>query len=557
MSHFHHFQVDISEIGLPEKFTFPFNYEPHPLAILAAEELQAYLEVQTDFEHDFGLAEEPDAGAKGKMFGVLVVKNQRGELGYLWAFSGNLADKSFPEKFVPPLFDLHVQEGFYRRGEEELNKINQRIRELQTDPQFIALQEEYEAKNTSFQEEGARLKGSMKAAKKLRKQSRQEAESGMSEEMQAAFLKQLEKESFVDRYFFKGLVAFRKEELKALETEIEAFTTQISALKAERKRKSASLQQQIFDQYQFLNQQKVPKALTDIFPHTEEQQPPGGAGDCSAPKLLQYAFEHELTPITMAEFWWGLSPKTEIRKHKHFYPACQGRCKPILAHMLEGIEMDENPLDLQSGVELEVEVIFEDEVLLILHKPAGMLSVPGKEVRASVLTQIQERYPDATGPMLVHRLDMATSGILVAAKTKEAHKVLQQQFINRTVKKRYIALLDGMIARQEGYIELPLRVDLDDRPRQMVCYEHGKRAKTRWKVIRALNGKTSVYFYPITGRTHQLRVHAAHPLGLNTPIVGDELYGRRANRLHLHAEFIEFLHPESGAKMRFSIKPDF
>ena len=259
----------------------------------------------------------------------------------------------------------------------------------------------------------------------------------------------------------------------------------------------------------------------------------------------------------MAEFWWGISPNSAIRKHKNFYPACQGRCKPILNHMLEGVKMDANLLLENLAEKQPLEIVYEDAVLLVVNKPAEFLSVPGKDITDSVYTRIKAQYPNASGPLIVHRLDMSTSGILILTKTKEANKILQSQFIKRTIKKRYVALLDGEISENSGKIQLPLRVDLDDRPRQLVDFEYGKNAITDWEIIKKEKGKTKVHFYPITGRTHQLRVHAAHKDGLNTPIFGDDLYGKKENRLHLHAEFIEFSHPSTKEIMRFTVAADF
>jgi tRNA pseudouridine32 synthase/23S rRNA pseudouridine746 synthase len=296
--------------------------------------------------------------------------------------------------------------------------------------------------------------------------------------------------------------------------------------------------------------------LLDIF-NNPAIKPPAGSGECSAPKLLQFAFDKDLTPISMAEFWWGISPNSAVRKHKNYYSACQGRCKPILTHMLNGIKMDDNLLLENLAEKQELRIIYEDDVLIVVNKPTEFLSVPGKEINDSVYTRIKEKYPDATGPLIVHRLDMSTSGILLLTKTKEANKVLQSQFINRMIKKRYVALLDGYLVENSGTIQLPLRLDLEDRPKQLVDFEFGKNAETNWEVIQREDGKTRVYFYPITGRTHQLRVHAAHKDGLNTPIVGDDLYGKKANRLHLHAEFIEFLHPSTSKKMSFRVEAEF
>lgn len=259
----------------------------------------------------------------------------------------------------------------------------------------------------------------------------------------------------------------------------------------------------------------------------------------------------------MAEFWWGESPKSEIRKHLHYYPACRGKCEPILGHMLQGLAVDDNPLLVNPELQRPIEIVYEDEDLAIVNKPEEFLSVPGIYIQDSIYERMKIRYPKATGPIIVHRLDMATSGILIIAKNKEAHKALQSQFIKKTVTKRYVALLDGIVEGNEGYIDLPLRVDLEDRPRQMVCFEHGKPAKTKWEVIERKDGKTKVYFYPITGRTHQLRMHASHPMGLNTPIVGDDLYGTKNTRLFLHAESITFKHPRTQETVSFQVKEGF
>ncbi len=557
MSYFQHFKEDVSGIELPQKFTFPFYYDPHPLSLIAVKEIQTHLENQTDFEHNFGLGKTDVGIPIGKMFGVMVVQNQQNEIGYLAAFSGKLSDGSLPEKFVPPVYNAHAQNSFYKIGEIELNKINQEISDLEKEPRFIEMQQLVESKTISVTEELKREKEKLKISKKDRKLRREKARVTLSPEAFIIFNKQLADESIKGQFLFKELSTYLKEELAKYQKDLAVFTSKIAELKAARKNKSGILQRQIFDNYQFLNQQKIKKGLTAIFPKFREQKPPSGAGDCSAPKLLQYAFLNDLKPIAMAEFWWGKSPSTEIRKHKNFYPACRGRCKPILAHMLEGIEMDENPLLKNPAENKKIKIVFEDDDLVIINKPAEFLSVPGKEISDSVYTRMQAMYPDATGPMIVHRLDMSTSGILIITKTKEAHKFMQRQFRKRIVKKRYVALLDGRIEGQEGDISLPLRVDLDDRPRQMVCYEHGKNAETKWKVIQRFDNKTRIYLFPITGRTHQLRVHVAHPLGLNTPIIGDDLYGVKGERLHLHAEYIEFTHPSTREEMSFTVESDF
>ncbi|MFK7972519.1 MAG: RluA family pseudouridine synthase [Bacteroidia bacterium] len=557
MSHFQPFKEDVSGIALPDAFTFPFYYEPHPLAEIAAAELQHYLENQTKFEYNFGLEEGKEGLARGKMFGVLVVQNQQGELGYLAAFSGKLLGQYVPPKFVPPIYDMLAKDSFFRKGEAELNIINHQIETLEKEPRLLELKATLEARTRFVKEELQEQKAKMKRAKKARKAKREEAEKTLSPEALVALKKTLEQESHNAQFLIRELTEYRNEELERHQKALGIFTSQIAQLKDARKRKSNGLQQQIFDQYQFLNQHKQVKRLTEIFPNTDELKPPSGSGDCAAPKLLQYAFLHDLKPIAMAEFWWGISPKTEVRKHKYFYPACQGRCKPILGHMLEGIEMDENPLLKNPSENKAIDIIFEDDAILVINKPAEFLTVPGKVLYDSVYTRVRAMYPDATGPMMVHRLDMSTSGILLISKTKEVHKRLQRQFISRKVKKRYTALLDGIIEEDEGEINLPHRVDLDDRPRQMVCYEHGKNSRTKWKVVQREDGKTRIHFFPITGRTHQLRVHASHPSGLNTPIIGDDLYGKKADRLHLHAAYLEFTHPVSQERVSFSAEAEF
>ncbi len=315
------------------------------------------------------------------------------------------------------------------------------------------------------------------------------------------------------------------------------------------------LQQKLFEQYQFLNINKETKSVLEIFANTPQGIPPSGAGECAAPKLLQFAFKNKLTPICMAEFWWGKTPSSEIRKHKQFYPSCRGKCKPILEHMLSGMNVDERPLakNLKQGFT----ILHEDEHIIVINKKHDFLSVPGNTELESVESQIRKLHPNIDSPVIVHRLDMSTSGLMVLAKTKDAHKNLQEQFTNRSTKKRYTAILDGFIKEDSGIIELPLRVDLDDRPRQLVCFEHGKYAKTKWEVIERKDNTTRVHFYLFTGRTHQLRVHSSHIKGLNTPIVGDDLYGKRKDRLCLHADLLEFNHPNSNERLIFENEAPF
>lgn len=556
MKHFQHFKTDISNINLPEKFTFPFYYEPDDLAKIAVRELQEYLEDQKDFQHDFGLQDSKNSTAIGKMFGVLVVQNKFDEIGYLTAFSGKLGDNSLPEKFVPPVFNMRAEGSFYVKGETELDKINQEISALKKDETFISLHKSVKKRFQDIEEDLAFQRKKMKILKSERKNRKKTLVNHLSEIDFQILCNKLAQESFNDQFFYKELKEYYESDLHEKLRKLAHFEEKIAFLKKERIQKSNYLQETLFQNYAFLNSKKEPKSLLDIFSNPPIK-PPAGSGECAAPKLLQYAFLNDLRPICMAEFWWGISPNSEIRKHKNFYPACQSRCKPILSHMLKDMKMNENLLIENLSEHQEISIIYEDDELIVVNKPTEFLSVPGKEISDSVYTRMKEKYPEATGPLIVHRLDMSTSGILVLTKTKEANKILQEQFIKRTVKKRYVALLDGKLEEKNGKISLPIRLDLDDRPKQLVDFEFGKKAETFWEIIRIENDKTRVYFYPITGRTHQLRVHAAYKTGLNAPIVGDDLYGKKEKRLYLHAEFIEFLHPKTMEKMSFSVTPEF
>ena len=556
MKHFQHFKTAISGITLPEKFTFPFYYEPHLLAKIATTEVQSYLENQTDFEHNFGLDINNNALAIGKMFGVLVVKNKQDKIGYLTAFSGKLADKSLPEKFVPPVFNMRTSGSFYIKGELEIDEMNTQLGVLKKDKKYLELKKIIAENTAIIQTDLSFQRNRMKRAKSDRKSQKKKAITLLNDLEFEELTKKLTQESYNNQFFIKELQEYYQAKIEKINLEFKVFEDKIIALKKERKEKSNYLQQTLFSKYAFLNQQKELKSLLTIF-NNPAIKPPAGSGECAAPKLLQYAFANNLTPITMAEFWWGSAPNAAVRHHKNYYPACQGRCKPILTHMLAHTEMDANLLLENLSEKQDLEIIYEDDALIVVHKPAEFLSVPGKDIKDSVYSRIKERYPSATGPLIVHRLDMSTSGVLLLTKTKEANKALQSQFINRTIKKRYMALLDGNLSKNSGKITLPLRVDLNDRPKQLVDFTYGKPAETDWKIINKENGKTRVHFYPITGRTHQLRMHAAHKNGLNTPIVGDDLYGKKEKRLHLHAEFIEFLHPTTLKKMSFTVAPKF
>lgn len=538
---FHSFQTSIAGIELPRLFTYPFHYTPHPLCVMAAGEVQAYINKQTRWK------EELD---KGKMFGVLIVRTSNGQTGYLAAFSGNLCGSNSHSFFVPPVYDLLKPDGFFKIEEEQISAINHQIGQLQNCDRYLELQQKMERETASSQQALSEARKVLKAAKEKREQRRLHRPN---ENEQAAMIR----ESQYQKAEFKRLERYWKEQISEIKTELESFSSQIEALKAERRNRSAALQQKLFQQFNFLNAKGETKNLCAIFEETVQKTPPAGAGECAAPKLLQYAYLSGLSPIAMAEFWWGESPKTEIRHHGYYYPSCRGKCEPILRHMLQGLNVEPAPSERYSLSQNMPEILFEDQWLLVLHKPEGVLSVLGKSEEQSIYSLLRARYPEATGPLVVHRLDMATSGLLLAAKTQEVHRHLQAQFENRSIKKRYIALLDGILPEEEGVIDLPICPDYLDRPRQMVNEELGKTAITRYRVMDRKNGQTRIAFFPLTGRTHQLRVHAAHPLGLNCPIVGDELYGRKAERLYLHAEYLEFIHPVSGQRMVIEKKAEF
>ncbi|WP_288614648.1 RluA family pseudouridine synthase [Bacteroides cellulosilyticus] len=539
----HRFTTSISDIPLPERFTYPFCYTPHPLCVMAAEEVQNYLSKQSDWQEEL---------SQGKMFGVLIVQTEDGSIGYLTAFSGILAGKNIHPYFVPPVYDLLQPQGFFKIEEENISTINRRICRLEEDKKYIDLLSDLTQTTQSAQDALSIAKTQLKEAKEKRELLRKTGQLDAKEEAD------LIRESQFQKAEYKRLERSWKDKIASLQVEAGNWEKQIQELKAERKVRSAALQQQLFEQFRMLNYRGEVITLCDIFEQTVHKTPPAGAGECAAPKLLQQAYLHHWKPIAMAEFWWGNSPKNEVRHHGYYYPACKGKCEPILRHMLQGLEVEANPMqqEAERGNE-KLNIVYEDQWLLIINKPAGMLSVPGKERQTSIYDLAREAYPEAEGPMIVHRLDMATSGLLIIAKDKKTHQHLQAQFKNRSIRKKYIALLDGIVPEDEGTIELPLCPNPLDRPRQMVNTQYGKPAITYYQVLERTDKYTRIAFYPHTGRTHQLRVHAAHPSGLHCPIIGDELYGKKDKRLYLHAESIEFTHPVNGQSMCITEKADF
>ena len=510
--------------------------------VLAAAEVQAYLATRDDWRREL------DAG---KMFGVLVVRTAGGRLGFLAAFSGILAGRNLHPYFVPPVYDLLRPDGFFKAEEEQISLINARISTLQTDGSYLQLKADLAGQEQAARAALDTAKATMKAAKARREERRKD--TALTPDEAEALIR----ESQFQKAEYKRLERSLNERLDTLRRPLGEREEEIARLKAERKRRSAALQQRLFARFEMLNARGERKNLCEIFAPTVHRVPPAGAGECAAPKLLQQAYLHGWQPLCMAEFWWGRPPKTEVRHHGHYYPACQGKCGPILGHMLQGLDVEDNPLQGRNEAAQALPIVYEDPWLAVVDKPAGMLSVPGKGEAESVYSLMRRHCPTAEGPLTVHRLDMDTSGLMLIAKTKEAHQLLQAQFRHRLVRKRYIALLEGDVPADKGRIDLPLCPDPLDRPRQLVHPVHGKTAITDYEVLERRDGRTLVAFRPLTGRTHQLRLHAAHPQGLHCPIVGDPLYGRPATRLCLHAETLEFTHPLSGKRMSFRSPADF
>ena len=545
MSLIQYFSIQPGASDIPDRLRNPFDNNPHTLAILASKELQQRL---IDLPH---ITEQLFEKNNGKMFGVLVVSDAVGKIGYLSGFSGLLNQQWEMPGFVPPVFNDKQQQKFLQQGEKQVTELTGQIELLVSSPDRLQAKSLLKQLKQQQDEELAEFKKQNKKNKKCRKEKRETLIHDLSN---MEVLQKLSFQSQQDKRDFKQLkLSWDKKILETKNNFYNDFESSIEELITKRKKLSQQLHKKVFDSYQLMNKLKQVNTLNYLF---DGKTPPGGTGDCAAPKLIQYAHENNFKILAMAEFWWGDSPLKGVRQHARFYPPCRGKCFPILPFMLTGIISQKINAETNETL-LVPEIVYEDENLLVLDKPAGMLSIPGKQQEYSVLSWLKKRYPEAEGALLVHRLDMATSGLLVAAKNSKTHKHLQKQFIHRNVKKRYVSVLSKVLSQQKLTVDLPLRVDLDDRPRQLVCSEFGKPALTHVEVISNDKKTTRVHFYPVTGRTHQLRVHAAHSQGLDAPIVGDELYGSRSTRLMLHAEKISFEHPVTGVLMEIKSKAPF
>ena len=611
----------------PRQFTYPFCYEPHPLCIAAAKEVQRYIEESGVWKDEKG---------PGKMFGVLCVREKRkvkseksegkrekseGEeigksenIGFLAAYSGLLAGRNDWGYFVPPVFDAQQPDGHFKTEERAISALNKEIDALQKSDIYLAQRSEYEDAKLHIEQSIEQMRCRVAEAKRLRDARRHEAEQGgkpITAEEKAAMVHESQHLKAEQRRLKQQCTAT----LDQLRRPLAEHEARVDALRRQRREMSDALQQWLFSQYRMLNANGEERDLVDIFGETINAMPPAGSGDCCAPKLLQYAYANGLEPVCMAEFWWGDSPKQEIRHHLHYYPACRSKCLPIFTHMLRGLDVEPNPL-AQPKTNDVPRIVYEDDTIIVVDKPAGMLSVPGKAVAdgdvalngnaahadANVTLDVEEyvrQYltknsqlnphnpklstlnsqlstKNSQLPKAVHRLDMDTSGLLVLALNDEAYIELQRQFASREVKKRYEAVLDGKPSvlcgapgskwlsvshdGREGRISLPLIADIMDRPRQRVDFDNGKTALTDYRIERLLpNGGTLVSLYPLTGRTHQLRVHCAHNEGLACPILGDPLYGHgcHTSRMYLHAAMVEFRHPVTGERLRFESASGF
>ena len=592
-----------TSIPSPRQFTYPFCYDVDPLAEAASLELQRYIADADLMSTEKGC---------GKMFGVLVVEYEDEEgasqRGFLAAYSGLLGGRNDWPYFVPPVFDAQQPDGHFKRTEREISAINREIAAIEHDPEYLQSVAQYEQTKKRLQAEVDAFKAEVDAAK-ARRDARRKSGEPLSEEEQAEMIRESQ--------FMKAELRRRRKAMEQADSTLNTqYSTFLKSLQRKRKQMSDELQRWLFSAYRMLNAKGEERDLIDIFREYTHAMPPAGAGDCCAPKLLQYAYLHHLRPVCMAEFWWGESPASEIRHHLHYYPACRSKCLPILTHMLKGLDVAPNPL-AQKRHTAEPRVLYADEYIMVVDKPAGMLSVPGKaenmrsEFSDSANISVEEYFANLQLPTnsqftteqftigeadnsklkiqnskflkAAHRLDMDTSGLLVLARTEQAYVELQRQFASRETMKRYEAVLSGVptqnsklktqnsSAQPSGCLEaisLPLIADINDRPRQRVDMEHGKPALTLYNIVevRAVDantavayttkkvdkGRTLVHLYPKTGRTHQLRVHCAHPLGLACPILGDPLYGiERADRMYLHAAELTFRHPVTGEPMHF------
>lgn len=538
--------------ALPTRLPSPFAREPHPLARRAAEELMA--DLRAGLAANAGL----DAPGGGKMFGVLVCRRPAdGAVGYLRAFSGMLGGRWAVDGFAPPVFDATARDAWWPASEVELAVLEAQRADLadRADAQaaraaLADVTARHAAESEALRARHAANRAGRHAARAARGTATAAATgtaTAFAPDTTAASGAALDQASRADTAEKRELRARHAAERAAAAAPVRALDAALGALAAARAEKSRGFLARIHAGYALTTFRGETRALRDVF---APDAPPGGAGDCAAPKLLAHAQRLGLRPLALAELWWGAPPATGGRLAGAFYPACRGKCGPLLPALLDGLPTDLAPQFGGGPIAAdEPRTLLADAHVVVVAKPCGLLSVPGRggALRDSVLARLRARDPDATGPLVVHRLDLDTSGVLLVARDPASHAALQAQFARREVQKRYIAWLDGDLAADAGTVDLPLRVDLDDRPRQLVDAVHGKPAVTTYRVLARAGGRTRVELSPRTGRTHQLRVHCA--VGLGAPITGDRLYGTPADRLELHAESLAFAHPSTGERV--------
>ena len=519
---------------LPTHFTYPFLYNPHPFTKHVIETLKRQL----------------PRFSQGQMFAVLVVKNTQQELAYLAGFSGSsLLNDIDNVAFVPRVINDDIEQALHDEYQAKVKGVNQQITELESSEELALLTQQCAAYQAQASKEVNAKQTEIVNARKKRKQQRLEAE----QEGDFDYIHELNQQSIEQKKALKKLKLTWQEKIDDLELKKDFILNKINSLKLILNNLNEDLKSKVNAEFRILNSNRDVKNLNQF----SIDELVIDAADEAIIKLLQFAFKSHLTPVSFGQFWWGPSPESEVRHHGRIYPVSQTKCKTILQHMLAGITVDTDPLLTRLSYKTQLNIIYQDDHFVVINKPVDLLSVPGVNIENSVYTQVKMLFPYAEGPLIVHRLDMATSGLMVVALNKSVHKHLQQQFIQRTVDKRYVALLEGNLQQEQGSIVLPLRPDLVDRPRQVVCAEYGRYAETKWQVIERKGDVTRVWFYPKTGRSHQLRMHAAHQQGLNMPIVGDDLYGFSAERLHLHADLLGFVHPYTNEKKVFQVDADF
>lgn len=593
----------------PVQFTDPFRYVPHPAVREAARRVIERIEADSDLACAF---------SEGKMLGVLVCRE-----GYLAAFSGNVGGKSIIEGFVPPIYDLTNPDGEFKRRETEITELSHQIERLLDSDRLLCLERELADAQHGSEIELTSMKEVMAVSRSRRDQVRKDCTN-------PEILEELIRESQYEKAEYRRLKKVLEACIAGIRERIAEFHNKIESTKKQRAAMSESLQNWIFRQYIVHNALGEAASIAEIFA-AMDQTAPGGTGECAAPKLLEYAYRNGLEPLAMGEFWYGRSPETAVRTHGHFYPSCTSKCGPLLGYMLRGLNMagsyisssstvNPNPDFNEESVHISEPVILhEDEAIIVVEKPSGMPSVPGLDGRQSLLewlssplsntqsissspskqniavmsseqsvTVMSSEQSESRHPHAVHRLDMDTSGVMLFAKTHEAAVNLRRQFEDHTVRKTYMARISASDPAEAthlmsqsantGTITLPLSPDYDERPRQKVDFKQGKVARTNYEIVKIhQDGTSDLLLYPHTGRTHQLRVHCAHTLGLGRPILGDLLYGAHSvydsksgipkkaakqqsgsampftpERLCLHALSITFRHPLTGEALTFT-----